>query len=71
MKNCVRRTIGQAPVETRTCGLCLKRIPNEIMAMREHLIYEHEFEELKRELHITEFEYSKLLEGFTTTAKYN
>ena len=66
-----RITIGKEPVERRTCGLCLKRIPNEIIAMREHLIYEHDFEELERELKITKFEYQKLLEGFTSTKGYN
>ena len=65
------RKIGRAPVEHRTCNLCSKRIPNEIEAMRDHLIWSHDYEELEREFHVTKFEYEKLREGFTATSGYN
>lgn len=63
--------IGREPVEKRTCALCHKRIDNEMMGMREHLLWEHEKEELIKELQISEYDYKMLLQGFTITPGYN
>lgn len=65
------RRIGREPVEQRTCFLCGKRMPNELMGMREHLLWEHEKEEVVDKLGLTEYDYEKLLEGFHATPGYN